>query len=560
MTPLRTAAIFLVGIACNFVFAGTPAIPTRLRIVLPSYPGHLHYPVSPQPQAQAIGSLVAEALVAKNLWTGKIEPRLASAVQELTDGKTFLFTLNPAARFSNSDPVSADDVLYSWDLLTAPDSKASALAEVFIGWKRPTIDKDGRLRFQAAQRHYRNIELLTEIPILSKKAHASIGYHRETLVGSGPYTVETVEDGTAVTLTRNTKYWGKSRHWARAFPHADQIRFVVVSDPRIAWEKLRAGTVDYVYNLSSTLWFNDILPALKKGSPLQAVHLRSKQPGGVALFFWNQAHPVLSEKAVRCSLQSLMDRRYWTQTLFQNAYTPAQGVFPSNISAHDPALREAAFSPDQAQRDLLFAGWVKQEDGFLYKNELKLAFEMLLDNPAQERLATIYQEQLREAGIEMTIRTVDWASAKERLSRREYDGALVYRQDPELDLLLEQWGTATAGKTPSLNRTGYKDLQIDEWASELSQIKSAEERNHLYRKIERKLVKECVVGLGWENSVTRLALSNAHLNATRPIPPYSDWTNAFWAMSSGPAPLTETPRNSLSAKKPIPRAMRMERL
>lgn len=560
MTPLRTAAIFLVGIAYHSVFAEVRAIPTTLRVVLPSYPGHLHYPVSPQPQTQAISSLVAETLVAQNLWTGKTEPRLAQAVQELPDGKTFLIKLDSAARFSNTEPVTAQDVLYTWDLLTAPDSKASALADIFQGWKHPTVDPDGRLRFQAPRRHYRNLELLAEIPILSKKAHASIGYHRETLIGSGPYRVEKVEDGTAVTLSRNLNYWGKSRNWARMFPQAETIRFTVASDPRIAWEKLRAGTVDYVYSLSSTLWFNEILPAMKTVSPLRAVQLRSKQPGGVALFFWNQTHPVLSEKAVRCSLQSLMDRRYWTQTVFQNAYEPARGVFPSNISAHDPSLPESLFSPEQAQRTLESAGWAKQEDGFFYKKGRKLSFEMLLDNPAQERIATIYQEQLRGAGIEMTLRTVDWASAKERLSRRQYDGALVYRQNPELDLLLEQWGTATADKTPSLNRTGYSDSQIDAWASELSSLTSAEKRNSLYRKIERRLVQECVVGLGWENSVTRLILSTVNLDPTRPIPPYSDWTNAFWGMSSGSTPLTEIPKNSLSAKKPISRARRTERL
>jgi peptide/nickel transport system substrate-binding protein len=542
VTPLRTAAIFLVGIACHSVFAEAQAIPTTLRVVLPSYPGHLHYPVSPQPQAQAISSLVAETLVAQNLWTGKTEPRLAETVQELADGKTFLFKLDAAARFSNSQPVTPEDVVFSWDLLTAKDSKATALADVFQGWQRPAVDKDGRLRFQAPRRHYRNLELLAELPILSKKTHATIGYHREILVGSGPYRVEKVEDGTAVSLSRQATYWGESRPWARAFPRAQAIRFTVVGDPRIAWEKLRVGTVDYVYNLSSTLWFNDILPAMKNASPLRAVLLRSKQPGGVALFFWNQSHPVLGERAVRCSLQSLMDRRYWTQTIFQNAYSPARGVFPSNISAHDPSLPEIPFSPAQAQHDLQSAGWVKQEDGFYYKNGRKLSFELLLDNPAQERIATIYQEQLREAGIEMTLRTVDWASAKERLSRRQYEGALVYRQNPELDLLLEQWGAETANRIPSLNRTGYNDLQIDVWANQLSTLTSAEKRNPLYRQIERRLVQECVVGLGWENSITRLILSTTHLDPTRPIPPYSDWTNAFWAMSPSPAPLAEFSR------------------
>ncbi len=560
MTPLRTAAIFLVGIAYHSVFAEVRAIPTTLRVALPSYPGHLHYPVSPQPQTQAISSLVAETLVAQNLWTGKTEPRLAESVRALADGKTFLITLDPAARFSNSEPVTAQDVLYTWDLMTAPGSKASVLAEIFQGWQRPTVDKEGRLRFQAPRQHYRNLELLAEIPILSKTAHAAIGYHRETLLGSGPYRVEKVEDGTAVTLSRNPNYWGKSRRWARLFPQVETIRFTVASDPRLAWEKLRAGTVDYVYSLSSTVWFNEILPAMKKASSLRAVLLKSKQPGGVALFFWNQMHPVLGEKAVRCSLQSLMDRRYWTQTVFQNAYQPARGVFPSNISAHDPNSPEILFSPAQARSTLESAGWAKQEDGFYSKNGRRLSFEMLLDNPAQERLGTIYQEQLREAGIEMTLRTVDWASAKERLSRRQYDGALVYRQNPELDLLLEQWGTATANKIPSLNRTGYKDPQIDQWAGELATLLSAEKRNPLYRKIERKLTQECVVGLGWENSVTRLALSTTHLDPTRPIPPYSDWTNAFWAMSPGPAPLTEVSSLTVSAKKLAPRTTRLERL
>lgn len=513
------------GVILLWSFAAAAA---PLRVALPSYPTHLHYAVSPQGQARVINALVAETLVAKNLHSGQLEPRLASRVTIEKTDQSWLFELDAQARFHDGEQVKASDVLFSWDLIFASDSKALALKELLKNWERPIALSESRLRFRAKTKQYGMLQGLEDFYILSSKSHARSGYSRTQLIGSGPFVLTFVEDGKSVGARYNDAYWGRERAWAKDFPKANSLEFTVETDPRLAWERMKLGQFDYMYVLSASLWTHSIKKDAPANPNLTPVEFRSKEPAGVEVLLWNQRHPVLKDQQVRCALQAMMDRDFWMEKLFSNVYEPAQGLFPSASAAHDPHLRPLSFQPRKAGERLDRAGWRRGPDGVRAKNGTRLSFELLLDNPAQERFASVFQEELRLNGVEMILRTLDWASAKQRLSQHRFDGALVYRSDPGFDVLEEEFASWNTTLVPSLNRTGFADKDVDRWLKTLRTSFSETKRNTLYRNIERRVVESCTVGLGWENALTRTVVTRTSLD--RPIPPHADWTNAFWSL------------------------------
>lgn len=510
-----------------------------MRIVLPGYPTHLHYAVAPQQQARIVNALVAETLLALSPRSGKLEPRLVKTILVDKSDRSWTMALHSEARFHDGEKVKATDVLFSWDLVFASDSKALSLKQRLANWERPELLSDGRLRFKAKEKRFGMLETLADFYILSEKAHEKVGHSRTKIIGSGPYLLDEVTDGSRIVLRRNDHYWASTgpiaESWNADFPTDSTIEMTVESDPRLAWEKMKQGQFDYLYALSSGVWNQNILSDLQKKdektAQLKPIEFRSRLPAGVAVFAWNQRHPALKHKQVRCSLQALMDREFWREKVFSSAYDLAEGLFPTTSTAHAPELRVGGFAPEKAKRILESDGWTRNGTDVWSKGGVRLSFEMLLENPAMERLLTIYQDELRRAGIEMRLHSVDWASAKQRLQNHQYDAALVYRPDPGLDQLEEEWHSRFASTAPSLNRTGFQDSNVDRWLATLHTTFSEKKRQVLHHNIERRIVESCAVGLGWQNSVTRLVVSTQSLDPERPILPFADWTQAFWTLS-----------------------------
>ena len=176
---------------------------------------------------------------------------------ETDEERTYVeFTLNPDARFSDGEPVTAEDVLFTWELLK---TKGRPNHRTYYG-KVARAEKVGErgVRFTFTEDVDREIPLIMGLmPILPKHATDPDTFEQTTLdamIGSGPYTIDAVDPGGAITFKRNPDYWARDLGVKRGYDNFDQIRYEYFRDDTVEFEAFKADQIDWRQESTARVW------------------------------------------------------------------------------------------------------------------------------------------------------------------------------------------------------------------------------------------------------------------------------------------------------------------
>jgi len=449
---------------------------------------------------QQMRGYVIESLLAR----GNDEPftlygLLARSV-ETDDARTYVtFRLDPRARFSDSKPVTADDVLFSWALLRdkgrpnhrqyyAKVAKAEALDPLTV-------------RFDLAGANDRELPLILGLmPVLPRHAVNPETFEDTTMtapIGSGPYRVTAVRPGSSVTLTRNPDYWGRDLPANRGLWNFDEIRLDFFREANGQFEAFKRGLYDFRVENEPLRWHDGYnFPAVRSGELIRDT-IKTGMPQPSEFLVFNTRRAVFSDIRVRRALALLFDFEWINKNYFFSLYGRSASFFAgSELSAYERAAdgreREllqpfaSSVTPDildgsyrlpvtdASGRDraalrsalaLLSEAGYELDGAILRQRATKapLAFEILVTTRDQERIALAYSRDLKRAGIEATIRAVDPVQFDQRRLSYEFD-MIQNRWDQSLSPGNEQsfyWGTEAADIPGTRNYMGAKDPAID---------------------------------------------------------------------------------------------------
>jgi peptide/nickel transport system substrate-binding protein len=450
--------------------------------------------------AQQMRGLVVESLMAR----GNDEPftlygLLARSV-ETDDARSYVtFHLNPQARFSDGQPVRADDVVFSWGLLR---DKGRPNHRYYYS-KVKTADASDPLtvRFDFGGAADRELPLILGLmPILPRHAVDAATFEETSmtpLIGSGPYRVGAVNPGASVTLTRNPDYWGRDLPVNRGLWNFDEIRLDFYREANSQFEAFKRGLYDFRVEDEPSRWHDGYdFPAARDGEVIrESVKTGMPQPSQFMVF--NTRRPVFSDIRVRQALTLLFDFEWINRNYFFGLYTRAAGLFAgSELSAYgrpaDDREREllkpfAAQIPsdildgsyrlpvsDGSGRDrvtlrsaltLLSQAGYDLEGTVLRQRSTKapLSFEILVTTRDQERIALAFTNDLKRAGIDASVRSVDAVQFVQRRLAFDFD-MIPNRWDQSLSPGNEQsfyWGSEAADQQGTRNYMGAKDRAID---------------------------------------------------------------------------------------------------
>jgi peptide/nickel transport system substrate-binding protein len=417
---------------------------------------------------------------------------------ETDDARSYVtFTLDPAACFSDGTPVTAADVIFSWQLLRdkGRPNHRSYYSKVA---KAEAVGEHG-VRFTFTDTGDRELPLILGLmPVLSKRATNPETFERTSFtapLGSGPYTVASVDAGRSVTLKRNPAYWGRDLPVNRGFWNFDEVRFDFYRDANSHFEAFKRGLYDLRAETDPGRWeegYNG--PALRAGRIVKET-FKTGLPKGMAGFVFNTRRPIFADVRVREAIGMLFDARWANHNFFSDQYRRTASYFDgSELSAHGraadaterallapfanavrPDILDGAWSPPSANRgdrarlreaiDLLAkAGWEVQDTQLRERATGRpFAFEILITNREQERLALAFASDLKRAGIVATVRIVDAAQYDRR--RQTFDFDMIENDWPaSLSPGNEQnfyWGSAAADAEGSRNYMGAKNPAID---------------------------------------------------------------------------------------------------
>ncbi len=476
---------------------------------------------------QAIRGYVIESLMTR----GYDEPftlyGLLAKTVETDDARSYVtFNLDPAAKFSDGRPVTPEDVIFSWQILR--DKGRPNHRTYYAKVRKAEKIGERSVRFDLGDSGDRELPLILGLmPVLAKHAIDPATFEETTLtapIGSGPYIVSEVDVGKRVTLTRNPNYWGRDLAVNRGFWNFDEIRYDFYRDANSQFEAFKKGLFDFRPEFDPGRWQTGYdFPAVRDGRVVKEA-LPNGLPKPMRAFVFNTRRPIFADIRVREALAALFDATWVNRSLFFDLYRRTASFFQgSELSAyHRPAeARERALLapfPDAVRSDIMDGTWSPPvhdgsgRDRNILRHALKLLteagyelrgtrlydrktgqpfqFEILVADRDQERLALIYANQLKRAGIEARVRNVDAVQYDRRKLTYDFD-MIENRWDQSLSPGNEQnfyWGSAAAETDGTRNYMGMRSKAADAMIAALLQAHSRSDFVSAVRALDRVLI------------------------------------------------------------------------
>jgi len=390
---------------------------------------------------------VHAALVRVNRVTEEVEPALAESWSFSDEGRELTFRLRPEVFFSDGEPFTAEDVVFTFQALHDPEV-ASPLVETALVDGEPLLPEalDSRtVRFRLKRRTAVVERIFDSIPMLPRHrlqkslavgafvAEYGVGAPVDGIVGLGPFVLERYVPGQRVILRRNPHYW-KSEEDGDRLPYLDGIVYEIIPDASALMLRFRAGELDILSPLSP----EDFLSLEESGRP--DLRLHNLGPGTPTERLWfnlNPESPVsrpkrawFSDLSFRRAVSLAIDRPAIGKAVYLDLASPAAGpVSPANRKWRNEDIEATVSDVESAKRFLATAGFVWGEDGALVgPGGERVRFTLLTnaDNPYRIKTAAVMQEDLARLGIEMNLVPLDFASLLGRLTRSfDYEACLL---------------------------------------------------------------------------------------------------------------------------------------
>ncbi len=481
---------------------------------------------------QEIRGYVVESLMAR----GYDEPftlygLLARTVETDDARNSVTFGLDAAAHFSDGTPVTAEDVVFSWQLLRdhgRPNHRTYYSKVV----KAEMLDSR-TVRFDLTGSNDRELPLILGLmPVLPKHAVDVATFEDTTLakpIGSGPYVVAAVDAGKSVTFRRDPNYWGRALAINRGFWNFDEIRFDYYRDANAYFEAFKAGLYDVRSENDPGRWQTGYdIPAVRDGRIV-----KESFPDGLpklsSAFVFNTRRPIFADSRVRQAISLLFDFQWVNRNFFFNLYERTAGYFDgSELSAyHRPAdQRERALLapfPDAVRSDVLDGTWSPPVsdgsgrdraslrralallgaagyalDGTTLretKSHRPFSFEIMVRDRDEERLALAFANNLARAGIDAEVRLVDAVQYDQRRLSFDFD-MIEYRWQQSLSPGNEQsfyWGSAAADEQGTRNYMGVRSAAIDAMIAAMLRARERDDFVAVVRALDRVLISGCYV-------------------------------------------------------------------
>jgi peptide/nickel transport system substrate-binding protein len=452
----------LVVIATCFVSCSTKPDPHTLVMIIESSPTNLDPRVGLDGQSERIDELLFDALLTRddhfNVQAGLAER------WEVPDPLTYIFHLHKGVRFHNGNPLTSRDVKWTFDsLLQGKIRSAKSAAYRFVDHLE--APDDSTIVFHLKEPDAPLLWNLSEgaIGIVPYGSGNEMSAHP---VGSGPFRFVSAQQDKDVVIERNDDYWG-------AKPHLQRVHFMVVPDSNTRALELRKGSADIAISALTS----DMVLTLEREPNLEVL----RGPGTIAAYLaFNLRDPILKDVHVRQAIAYAIDRTPMIHYLMRDFARPAYSLLPTGSWAYNGDVPHYDFNPERA-RQLL------DQAGYPTVNGVRFHLEMKTSTEESTRLiAAVLQQQLRDVGITLDIRTFEFATFLADVTRGAYQVHSLRwiggNEDPDI---FENVFHSSRFTPLGANRTFYRNPRLDALIDEARKDPDQNTRKQIYAEVQR---------------------------------------------------------------------------
>lgn len=409
---------------------------------------------------------------------------LAESWEISPDGLTITFHLRRGVKWADGKEFTSADVLFGFQTITNPKTPTAYAGDFLeveeatapdpytfrVRYKRPfapALSSWGNL--VVLPKHLLDGQDITQSPLIRKP------------VGLGPYKLQDWKTQERIELVANLDYF-------EGRPCLDRYLMRIIPDAATTFMELKAGGVDWAG--LSPLQFDR-----QTNNPYFQNNFKKYSYLAFAYTYmgFNLNNPLFSDKKVRQAIAYAIDKNELVRGALLGHGVPATGPYKPDAWFYNPNVKRYEFNLQKAETLLKEAGWVRsKQDGWLYKDGKRFSFTVLINqgNGLREKTAQIIQYRLKQVGIDMQIRSVEWtALINDFIDKRHFEAVIMgwtTGQDPDI---YDIWHSSKTGKK-ELNFIGYKNEEVDRLLVKGRMTFDRAERKAIYDRIQEILAEE----------------------------------------------------------------------
>lgn len=530
----------------DYVF---PDAPKKGRIVLPAYgtfDNFNPYIFKGTTSTEAV-ALTLDSLGITPADDNQTAYPLLAEKFELPANKSFVgFFLNPNARFSDNTPVTADDVVFSFNSLITKGSPVYKFYYADVDRVEKISPRHVRFYFKPGTKNRELPLILTSLKIFSKKDFADREYDKPSLtppLGSGPYIIKDFSPGRYITFARNPNYWAKGLPSRKGFFNFDEIKYDYYQDTTVTLQALFSGSIDMRYEYIAKSWATGYNNELINQGKIKKQALKHNRPATSQFFAFNTRKEKFQNPLVRQAISYAFNFPWANKNLFYNQYQRLNSYFANTRFAATDTPKDLELEILLALGDLvpeeIFTTPVDQifrNDSLSDRENLKLAVSLLnragydfinekmcnlktgeplefeivtnaANGHAFTRVLLPFIENLRKIGIKATSRVLEVNTYKNKLDKFDFDmiiggyGGIYMPGSEQKDL----WGSNSADINGSNNIIGIKSPAVDILTAKLIETEDDELYTACVKALDRVLLFNHYTIFNWYSDVDRIA-------------------------------------------------------
>ena len=475
---------------------------------------------------------------------------LVESIEVAEDRLSITYKIRPEARFSDGEPVTADDFVFSAELVHDPEYDPF-YKRYFADLKKAVKIDEHTVRFEFEKVNQELPLIVGQLPILPKHVYGAPGkdFGRDfdtVAIGSGPYVVEDYEFGKFITVRRDPDWWAKDLPRSQGRYNFDEITARVYREDVARNEAIKGGEFDALYVNVAKDWALSFTGPFVEKNYIQRHTIPHNRPVSMQGFVFNLRKPIFQSHKTRYAIAMVFDFPWTNENLFYGQYTRTRCFYensPDMTNVSPPAGRVLEYLTDLRERygddavpkmaltnpliapgqgnsstknlklaEILLdsVGWERGEDGIRRRGDERLSFTLLLASPTWVRIAEPYQTRLKKIGVEMKVKVVQPADYQKRVRTFQFDMVTnTYNHSRSIgNEQVDYFGSQSADREGSRNLNGLKNPAVDEVLSKLVAAHSREELVFYGQVLDRILTNSNIVVPHWHLTYDRLLTWN----------------------------------------------------
>jgi len=425
--------------------------------------------------------------------TENIIPELATHWAFGQDRKTMYFKLNPAARWSDGQPVTARDFAYTIEFMRSEHIVAPFYNDYYTREIDQVIVYDDHTLAVVATKAKPDLHLTLAIGPTPRHFYGELDedfvrkFNWKIEPNTGPYQITEFAKGKSIKLKRKRDWWAADLRYFKNRFNINTVIYTVVRDFNLQWEYFKKARIDTFPITFPDFWHvKTDIPIFQNGYVNKIWFFNDTQQSAMGLWL-NQDREIFKDPNVRYAFAHAMSVEKVIEKVLRNDYFRLEHHYVGYGKYSNNAIKARRFDLQKVDEYMKKAGWIRGADGIWIKDGRRFSVEVTYGFEGHTPRLVVLKEEAKKAGIELRLQKLDSAASFKKFLEKKHDVAWMGWSTGLRPSFWQHYHSINAHKPQTNNITNTDDPELDKMIDAYRNSLDENERIQLSLKIQEKL-------------------------------------------------------------------------